>query len=182
MKIAFMTGLSSWNNNKLSPIQETFLNNLKTEEKNKIYLNFPFIDKNQVYKKPHIILASISNACQYFLSKTIWIKKHQKELRELLKTEKVLLLLVGSCGLEILRNMDLSTMDRNKIHVITYGGVAKKTPDYKYITLVQGDKDWISRLWIKEYDLIIQSDHMNYLESEELLNFTNQYIEKLENL
>lgn len=180
MKIAFITGLSNWNNNVLSPIQTKFLQQLKTHEGNKIYLNFPYVDNQQTYKEPHIIMASLSNAYQYILSKTKWITKQKEKLSQMVAQEDKLLLLSGSCGLELLRNMNFTKEEKEKIHIIAYGGVAARIPDFKYLTLVQGKKDWIAKIWIRDYDLKVESNHMNYLESETLLNFVNEYIEKLE--
>lgn len=175
MKIFFMTGLSDWNNSSLSPQQINFLKKINLQENNKIYMNFPF-ESNSKYKKTNILIASLSNSLQYMLARTSWIKKKEIDFKNLLAKENKILLLVGSCGLEILRNINLSAADKDKIHVIAYGGVAKKIPDYQHLTLVQGKNDWISRLWIKRYDLLINSNHMNYLDSQEFLTFINKYI------
>lgn len=178
-KIAFLTGLSNYGNNMLSPTQTQFLKQLNEKEENKIYRNFPYTNEQKIYKEPNIIYASLSNALQYFLSKTSWIKKQTVCLKNILKEEDNLVLLVGSCGLEILKNMNLTQIEKDKIHIIVYGGVAKKIPNYQNTILVQGKSDWIARLWIKKYDIMIVSNHMNYLDSPELLSIVNNYIEKL---
>ena len=181
IKVCFITGLSNYGNNTLSPIQTEFLSKIDTTEKNKLFLNFPYVNKNLTYKEPHIICASISNAYQYLLSKTYWIEEKNERLKSMLKEERRILLLSGSCGLELIRNMKFTKEEKERLHVIAYGAVAKKIPDLKYLTLVQSKNDWIARLWIKEYDFMIEGNHMNYLESEKFLNFTNDYVRKMEN-
>ena len=180
MKVGFITGFSNWGNNSLSPIQFEFMKNINIKESNKIYLNFPYINNNQLYKDPNIVSASISNAAQYMLSKTSWLKNKEQHFKSIIKEENKILLLSGSCGLEIIRNMNLLKEEKEKIHIIAYGGVAKEIPDFKYLTLVQSKNDWISRIWIKDYDLMIEGNHMNYLQSSQLLNFINEYVGKME--
>lgn len=180
MKVCFITGLSKWGNNTLSPIQTEFLNKLDTTRRNKIFLNFPYINQNLTYKEPHIICASISNAYQYLLSKTYWIEDKSEHLKSIIKEERKVLLLSGSCGLELIRNMKFTKDEKERLHVMAYGAVAKKIPDLKYLTLVQSKNDWISRMWIKDYDFMIEGNHMNYLESEKFLKITNEYIKKME--
>lgn len=180
MKIAFITGLSDWGNNSLSVEQTIFLNKINTNESNKIYYNFPYINNAYILKHTNIIIASLSNALQYFLSRTKWLDKKTKVLKEIIHNNDKILLLSGSCGLELLSNMNFSKEEKNKIHIIAYGAVARKIPEFQYLTLVQSTKDWISRMWINVYDLKIQGHHMNYLESKEFLNFVNGYVEKME--
>lgn len=180
MKIAFITGLSDLGNNSLSPEQTSFLKSLQTHEENKIYCNFPYTETKKHYKKTNIILASFSNSLQYFLSRTKLLDKNTEQLKKMLKENDKVLLLSGSCGLELLNNMKFSKEEKQKLHIIAYGAVARKIPDFVYLTLVQGDKDWIARLWIHVYDIKIKANHMNYLQSNELVNFVNNYIEKME--
>lgn len=180
MKIAFITGLSDWGNTSLSPEQTEFLHGLKSQEQDKIYYNFPYNISRKVYKNTNIILASLSNGIQYFLARTKWLDKKTELLKQIIKQQDKILLLSGSCGLELLNNMKFSKEEKQKIHIIAYGGVATKIPDFPYVTLVQGDKDYIARIWITVYDVKIQCHHMNYLQSTQLLNFVNDYIEKME--
>lgn len=181
MKIAFITGLSTWGNHSLSPEQTSFLNSLQTEENNKIYCNFPYTNNVKKYKHTNVVLASFSNALQYFLSRTKWIENKSTQLKHIIKENDKVLLLAGSCGLELLNNIKFSKEEKEKIHIIAYGAVARKIPDFQYLTLIQGKKDFIARIWIHIYDIKIEGHHMNYLESKEFLDFVNSYVEKMEN-
>lgn len=178
MKVAFITGLSDWNNTTLSPNQKKFLDNLNINKSDKIYSNFPYLTQRK-YNKKNIIIASFSNALCYVLSKAGFYENKTHRLKKLLNENKIVLLLSGSCGMEILRNLKLSEEEKKKIHIIAYGAVAKKIPDFQNMILIQGKNDWICRIWIKDYNLRINSNHMNYLENNDFLNFVNDYIKKI---
>lgn len=178
MKIAFMTGLSDFNNTSLSHLQNKFLSKLDVDNNDKIYLNFPYEKTNKRVENVNIITASISNAIQYFLFRTKWLLKKESKLKEIINNEDKVILLVGSCGLEIIRNLSLSEEEKNKLFIISYGGVSKQKPKYKNLLLIQGDDDWIARLFIKECDIKVKSNHMNYLESEEFFNLVNNKVKE----
>ncbi len=184
VKIAFLTGLSNPNCCQLSPIQKTFLRRLECPEAWKIYLNFPYLDKpnnTQQSSNPNlgvetnIITNSLFNIKQYFqASSQIYKTAATQHLSQLAASTNHLILLVGSCGLEILNHALTPNINKKLLHLFVYGPVAKSLPDVNH-TLIQGSNDFISKAFFQNVDLTIPNlGHLGYLEKQPVFELVNQ--------
>ncbi|HWW61130.1 MAG TPA: hypothetical protein VN181_07175, partial [Thermoanaerobaculia bacterium] len=92
--------------------------------------------------------------------------------RALADATESLVVITGSCGLEILNQ---SSDERDPIeHVIALGPVARSRPRAPH-TLVQGTRDPFSKFFFRRCDVELPGvGHMNYLEDERVLRLTHQ--------
>jgi len=171
--IFFMTGMSNYGNTTLSPIQQNFLNNLSiSDDVQKIFLNFPYM-YSDMWKPTNILMASVSNTYQYLQAKYMIKENYKKSCLSLFTQYEEIFILAGSCGLEIFNSLKLDESLSTKINIFAYGAVAGRIPKIKNIWLIKGSKDLLA---MKQYDLLIQCGHMNYLEQPELKNFIEERI------
>lgn len=170
IKIAFLTGQSNPNSVALSKIQTDFMNSIPINEEWKCYKNFPYTDGLEDFKPIHLFLASYYNSRQYLLSRTKKKSDYYKELflKEFHEVENIVLI-VGSCGLELFCNMNLSSAFLERISIFAYGPVSRNLPKCKNLLLVQGKKDYISRLWKLPIDRYVSCEHLDYLSNKEVV-------------
>lgn len=190
VKIAFLTGLSNPNSNALSTTQKTFLSRLDYCEAAKVYQNFPYINTSASIEKattfvPEIITTSFANIKQYFqASSQAFSTAARSHLTQLAASTKYLILLVGSCGLEILNHALTADIRKKLLHVFAYGPVARHLPDVSH-TLIQGSRDYISQTFFRPKNIpnlkIIPSlkvipnlGHLAYLENDLVFDAINQ--------
>lgn len=176
-KIAFFTGRSNPGNCNLSPIQFNFLNELNAPKFIKIYKNFPYLSNQDDYQPTNILKASMNNAKDYLFSRKKAFKKQYMQLflDEFNDSENIVLL-VGSCGLEILSNLIQDEPLMKRISIFTYGAVSRNIPDFSQVLILRGHKDYIASLWNLKPNFMIQSDHMSYLSNPETKAICEKFI------
>lgn len=141
--IVFITGQSKTDSCELSPIQKEFGERLALEGANVFELNFPYRNMKP-YEKVSIVRASVSNIAIYFRSrKNTFKKNYLKDVLALFSRYDKIMFLAGSCGLELLNNLDID-VSRKRIHILAYGPVARQRSKYS-CTYVLGKQDYISR-------------------------------------
>jgi hypothetical protein len=180
-KIAFLTGLSNPQSCTLSKIQKQFMAALELPEIYKLYLNFPYIPSGGEEREPPW-KASLHNSLQFLTITSLRALIHT-HLVHLANTTEHLILITGSCGLEILNAGLNDEVTKKILHVYALGPVAQQNPDdsIQYpCTLIQGSSDLISKLFFRNV-AIQPSDvnHMNYLESKEVFEFINNHSQQL---
>lgn len=174
--VAFLTGQSDPRSNALSPVQRGFFERSPVLEEERLRLNFPYVPSMEWRETP-LIRASISNASQYFTSRRPdFSQRYREGFLGAFGGAGAVILLAGSCGLELLVNLRLPESFRRVLHVFAYGPVSRSVPDCASLVLVQGSRDAISRHWHRKVDHVIPCGHMEYLETEEMMRlFTSFY-------
>ena len=177
--VAFLTGQSLPGSCELSPLQHQFAQQLIRKGVHLEPLNFPYREDMQPYRPSSLLSASFANICQYFCSRSRrFSDRYQQQLRLLFDKHPHTLILAGSCGLELLNNLDLPAEYQQRVHVLAYGPVARHRSGFP-CTLVQGRRDWLSWYFFPQTDFIIDCGHMNYLYSPEFLAVVKQQIDHL---
>lgn len=177
--VVFLTGQSDKHSCALSPLQQAFMQQLLVNGVQAMPLNFPYDGTLLPYRQANLFNASLANGQLYLNSRRSEFKSqyHQAVATELSRYSKTLVL-AGSCGLELLNNVQLDASFSKRLHILAYGPVARSRPVFN-CTLVQGRQDWLSRWFFPTVDIRIDSGHMAYLESKQLLAVAQSLITQL---
>lgn len=179
MQVVFLTGQSDPARCALSPAQRAFLEALPLAAPDKLALNFPYHSDTLPWRNVSLAAASINNARQYLASRQPeFAARHAPHVQRLLSRAPRTLILAGSAGLELLANLRLPRETLDRVHVFAYGPVARRLPGCACV-LVQGRRDWVSRLWFHTVDHRVECTHLDYLESPEVLALCVQTLHKL---
>lgn len=173
LQIAFLTGQSDPCGSALSPKQEAFLDALPAPDDWKVRVNFPYPEVTPPHRPAPLLRASWSNSRQFLVSRRSSFRaQHQPPLLALLGRAERTLLLTGSCGLELLANLDLPARDLGRLHVFAYGPVAWRRPACD-LRQVRGRRDWVSRILSRvapgSSDAWVAGGHLDYLEDPAVL-------------
>jgi len=168
MIAVFLTGQSNRRSCQLSPIQRKLADLLEQQGFTVTPLNFPYDSQMEDYQESNLFKASLSNGLQYLFSRrATFSARYREQVLNQFSKNTPYLVLAGSCGLELLNNLQLPENILSKIHVLAYGPVARVVPAAE-VTLVQGRDDWLSKQFFKNVDYPIDCGHMDYLESAEV--------------
>lgn len=167
--VAFFTGQSDPRTNALSPLQLGFLDRSPVSPEQRLDLNFPY-RLAAPWSETNLLLASFSNVRQYLASRRpSFVERHRLPFQQTFSSAGKVILLAGSCGLELLVNLRLPEQDLRRLHVFAYGPVSRSLPRCASLETVQGKRDAISRWWHPQVDHVISCGHMDYLEAEETM-------------
>ncbi len=109
-------------------------------------------------------------------SRQTWYRgRYRSALEALLSRAPRTVLLCGSCGLELLINLRLDPSSLRRAVLFAFGPVARSLPSCQYV-LVQGRRDWLSRLYHSRAHHQVDCGHLDYLEREEVLQLCEQLI------
>jgi len=170
LQVAFMTGQSDPDRCALSPSQQAFLDALAVPEAAKIRCNFPYDAQSAPYRDVSLVKASWHNARHFVASRApAFAERHRDAVVRVIDRAESTVLLAGSCGLELLGNLDLPPAALQRLSVFAYGAVARRRPACRAVMSVVGRRDWIARPMPGRTDLIVPCHHMNYLETPEVL-------------
>lgn len=179
LNVAFISGRSRPDNLALSPAQQDFLQRLPSDGVSTVAENFPWIPQSALWRETNLLRASLNNARDYLYSRRTGFAEHyRKQALTLLEGADHMLLLSGSCGLEIFNNLQLPSSVMSRISIFAYGPVARKRPDCHHL-LVQGRQDNISRFWFDRVDEKIECGHMDYLSQPALGDLCRRFIEQI---
>ena len=177
MKVVLLSGLADPATCALSPIQRRFLDAIDAPAESKVYWNFPYVPSARPRVHPPLWLASIRNYAQFLrASKPAYRDRARVHWRALLESTESLVVVTGSCGLEIL-NHCVDDGDAGRIaHVFALGPVARARPNAPH-TIVQGTRDPITKLYFRRGDVALPGvGHMNYLEDSRALGLVNTFL------
>jgi hypothetical protein len=181
--IAFLTGQSDPNGNVLSAVQLDFLELAGISDARILKLNFPYGAPMGFGEKVPLIKASWNNGKQYFASRLArFSSRYRGEVMAEFADDDRVILLAGSCGLELLNNLKMPHEFLQQTHVFAYGPVSRKVPDCATLWRVQGTRDLISKVWHPQPDRVVDCHHMNYLESPETLILFLEFYQMVKNL
>lgn len=137
--------------------------------------NFPYHETSP-FRPPNLIRASFNNSRHYYFSRFGSFRdRHRDHVVGIFSAYEKVILLAGSCGLELLNNLELPGDTRRRLHIFSYGAVSRKLPDTASHLMVQGSRDFISRIFHRHADHRYSSSHMDYLRSPETLRLFNSF-------
>lgn len=174
VRLAFITGLSNPESCQLSKIQREFLSGLSLPDESKLFLNFPYSEdlaneNNNVESEKDVSLwrASLNNGWQFISASTRNYRRlNAHHWKALMDSADLLLLIAGSCGLQLINSL-LDESEFDKVRVLAFGPTAWRRPRCKTV-LVQGEKDWISKLFFRDVDHVLPVvGHLDYLKNEQ---------------
>ncbi|WP_445765993.1 hypothetical protein [Rheinheimera sp.] len=177
--VVFLTGQSNKQSCALSPVQQAFMQQLLAEGVTGVPLNFPYNSALLPYRQVNLFSASLANSRLYLSSRRGSFKAQYREaVAAVLSRYSKTLVLAGSCGIELLNNLQLDASFSSRLHILAYGPVGRCRPAFD-TTLVQGQQDWLSRWFFPAVDIRIDSGHMAYLQSAQLLDIARSLITQL---
>ena len=183
LQIAYITGRSSPESGSLSPVQLAFIKKLAQPGRELATLNFPYRageNEKKGYLAPGLIKASYHNCREYLSSRHPEFQTHYRPaLLALLARAPHTVLLSGSCGLELFNNLNLPKAMMSHVSIFAYGPVARQRPLCHH-TLVQGQRDLISRFWCRQVHSKGSGGHLNYLSNPALLTLCERFIAAVE--
>lgn len=172
---AFITGHSVRGCTGLSAEQFDFLRRSELPEERWLTCNFPY-HETFPFPRPNLIRASLNNSCHYYFSRFGGFRdRHRDQVIGIFSRYEKVILLAGSCGLELLNNLELPDDIRGRLHVFSYGAVSRKLPDTASHLMVQGSRDFISKIFHRRVDHCYAGSHMGYLRSPETLGLFNSF-------
>lgn len=138
--------------------------------------NFPY-HETFAFPEPFSLLSgSVNNVAHYFRSRFPAFRKAHRDsvAAEFLSCRRVILL-AGSCGLELLNNLELPQDVLRRVHVFAYGPVSRRLPAVARCLVVQGTHDFISRAFHRKADHRFPCPHMGYLSAPETLRLFTEF-------
>ena len=126
--------------------------------------NFPYRGDAEPFRDVSLPVASWRNGLGYFASRRAgFAQKHRATVSALIGTAEQVCFLAGSSGLELFNNLGLSEADERKCRLICYGPVARRRPVFAQTLIVQGTRDWLSRVCFRGERPVLGCGHMGYL-------------------
>jgi hypothetical protein len=183
LQIAFLTGQSDPSGSALAPPQEAFLDALPTPDHWKVRVNFPYPEATPPHRPTPLPRASWNNSRQVLASRgPAFAESFRPPVLALLARAERTLLLAGSCGLELLANLDLPARALERLHVFAYGAVARRRPACD-LRQVRGRRDWIakalSRIDLGPADAWVACGHLDYLNDPEVLALCRAFLQEI---
>ena len=176
LRVAFITGQSDPRRWTLSPAQAGFLRRLRLAEGVGYPLNFPYLPGSPPHAPTPLWRASYANACIYWRSRTPAFRaRYRPATIAMLEQAHHTVLLAGSCGIELLNNLQLPDDVLARVRVFAYGPVARCRPPCRSL-LVQGRDDRLSRYYFPSVDRIVEARHLDYLDDPATLGLCAEFI------
>lgn len=170
LQLAFLTGQSDPARCALSPQQRAFGQALLAPGRVLHPCNFPYDATTPDHQPAALLAASWHNTRHYLRSRRPgFAAAHGPALAQLLQAAPHTLLLAGSCGLELLANLELPPALAQRCSVLAYGPVARRAPRVAQLQVLVGRQDWVSRLGWRGARQWIDSGHMDYLQQPAVL-------------
>lgn len=179
---AFITGHSVRGCTGLSAEQLTFQNRSAVPAERWLKHNFPFHETAPFPTSIGLLRASFNNFRHFVDSRRQdFSSSHCAQLTKLFSSHEAVILLAGSCGVQLLHGLDLPVDILRRIHVFAYGPVSLARPQTASLCVVQGKNDFISRCFFREADHRINCSHMGYLLARETLDLFNSFYRRVLN-
>lgn len=170
-RAAWLSGQSSYRHSQLSPGQLDLLDALAGLGCQTVRGGFPFNSAALAlpYRAEPLAAASVRNAAQYVAARLdgrfqAELARHLQPLLD--RTARRLVLLCGSCGIELLAAAlpRLSLGADLQVLAIGLGPVGRRPIGPARLHVIQGEADWISRLGYRgAADLRVPGGHLAYL-------------------
>ncbi|AWH36061.1 hypothetical protein C1929_04505 [Stenotrophomonas sp. ZAC14D1_NAIMI4_6] len=181
LQLAFLTGQSDPARCALSPQQRAFGQALLAPGRVLHPCNFPYDAATPDHQPAALLAASWHNTRHYLRSRRPgFAATHGPALAQLLQAAPHTLLLAGSCGLELLANLELPPALAQRCSVLAYGPVARRAPQVAQLQVLVGRQDWVSRLGWRGARQWIDSGHMDYLQQPAVLAIARELAARLQ--
>lgn len=175
LRVVFLTAQTDPRGCELSPLQERFLRSLPLEDAERGERNFPF-RPGPAHREMPVPAASRHVGAQLARSALPGFgPRYRPEVTRELRRAARTLVLAGSCGLELLRVLDLDAEVLRRVHVLAYGPVSRGLPACG-VTTVVADGDRISRLFRPRVDHRVPGGHLDYLHRPEMRDLATQVV------
>lgn len=177
---AFLTGHSVPGCTGLSRVQRDFQLRSGLPPARWLPHNFPYHASAPYPEETPLLAASWSNVRHYLRSRRPqFAREFAPPVEAAFAPFERIVILAGSCGLELLHNLQLPAALRARLHVFAYGPVSRRVPETASHCLVQGHADWLSRWFHRRVDHRIAAAHMGYLEAPETLPLFRKYLREV---
>ena len=181
LQLAFLTGQSDPARCALSPQQRAFGQALLAPGRVLHPCNFPYDAATPDHQPAALLAASWHNTRHYLRSRQPgFAAAHGPALAQLLQAAPHTLLLAGSCGLELLANLELPPALAQRCSVLAYGPVARRAPRVAQLQVLVGRQDWVSRLGWRGARQWVDSGHMDYLQQPAVLAIARELAARLQ--
>ncbi|HDS1038341.1 TPA: hypothetical protein QDZ42_000347 [Stenotrophomonas maltophilia] len=181
LQLAFLTGQSDPAHCALSPLQRAFGQALQAPGRRLHPCNFPYDIATAAHRPTPLLSASWHNSRHYLRSRhSGFAQAHGAAMHGLLHAAPHTLLLVGSCGLELLANLRLPPALMQRCSVLAYGPVARSAPAATHLEILVGRQDWVSRLGWRGARRWVDSGHMDYLRQPAVLAIARDLAGRIE--
>ena len=178
--VGFITGHSVRSCTGLSHEQRDFQQRSAVPPENWLQHNFPWQETFPFPEPFRLLSASWNNLRHYVESRTpAFREQHRSEVAARFVRYDAVILLAGSCGLELLNNLELAVETRQRLHVFAYGPVSRCMPEVASSFLVQGRRDVISRVFHRDVDARFPCPHMGYLAADETLRLFDAFYRRV---
>ena len=163
LALAFLTGQSDPGRNALSPAQAEFLAYFAAPDRLLVPANFPY-GVTPPWRPVSLLRASWCNFRLYRRSRRPdFAAAWAGPVADLIRRADGVCFLAGSCGLELFNNLRLPARLEARCLLICYGPVARHRPRHAQAVIVQGSRDWISRLGFPAGAPRLRCGHLDYL-------------------
>jgi hypothetical protein len=180
LQIAFLTGQSDPGSCELAPDQMLFMRALALPEEAKIYYNFPYDPGMRARREVPLALASWNNTMQCAIALLPgFAARYRPAIVALVERAERTVFLAGSCGIQLLRSLQLPEATARRIAAFAYGPVAFVRPRCRLV-LVGSTGDHISRAFFPHPDILVTSDHLRYLEDPALARALYVFLSSLD--
>lgn len=180
LHIAFLTGQSDPHSCALTATQTRFLRELPVPEAAKLYLNFPYDPALPEARPIPLALASWNNVRQSLEALTPgFARRYAPPVAAVIERAERTLFLAGSCGIHLLRSLRLPPALLHRLAVFAYGPVALGRPDCRHL-IVGSEGDRISRAFFPRPDVMVNSDHLRYLDDPALAAACRAFLRTLD--
>ena len=179
LQAVFLTGQSDPGRCALSPEQAAFLAALPLPAPARGAHNFPYLDVSRPYRAIPLPLASWNNVRQFVGAHApAFRRRHRDRVLARLDEADRTLLLAGSSGLSLLRNLGLPEGALRRLHVFAYGAVGWSRPPCD-AWIVTGRRDWIAACLGPKPDVRVDCGHMDYLSCAGVLEACHDYLARI---
>jgi hypothetical protein len=171
---AFITGHSVRGCTGLSREQIDFQKRSAIPQEQWLPHNFPYSETHPFPEPVPLLAASLSNIVHFWESRLPAYKnRHRDAVAGIFSGHDAVILVAGSCGLELLNNLGLPAEVLRRLHVFACGPVSWRLPETASCLVLQGAGDPVSRCFHRKADHWIDCAHMGYLQSPETMRLFN---------
>ncbi|MBL8818122.1 MAG: hypothetical protein JNL58_18995 [Planctomyces sp.] len=186
-KIAVVTGLSDPESCRLTKSQRMLITPPDVDVQSVVRWNFPFTPDpsvrtgeehlEQVDPAIPLLRASFANSFQFLRSLTFGYQTlASPHWESLLQSTSRLLLITGSCGLQLINSWTGLAAYADRIRVLALGPVAFSRTMVP-TTILQGSRDTLSRLCFRSPEILVTgTGHMDYWEDPQVREIAAQWL------
>lgn len=173
---AFITGHSVRGCTGLTPAQLEFQRRSCLPPDRWLPCNFPYVRTGPFPAHVSLLSASLNNILHCLSSLTPQFRaRHRDAVLRVFDGHDPVILLAGSCGLELLNNLHLPRPLLQRLHVFACGPVSRRLPSTASCRIIQGEHDLLSRCCHRNAHHRVPCSHLGYLAAPETLRHFNAF-------